>query len=338
MATEFGLAEIEAASRRIAGRVIRTPVLSSPMLDELAKCRVFVKAESLQRTGSFKFRGALNKILAMDPEVRRRGIITYSAGNHGHAVAAAAREVGCPAVIVLPVTAPTIKVDNCRWWGAETVFYDPTSQDREEVARAIAEPRGLELVPPFDDFEVMAGQGTAGLEFAEELVRLDACPDALLVCCSGGGLASGAATAMKARFPDLACHVVEPAGLDKMARSLACGFPQPKPSSPTTIMDGIAGPIAGARPLAVLRGLGATGLTVTDAEAQEAMAVAFRFLKLVLEPGGAAALAAAITKGSSLAGKTVAVIGTGGNVDEDVFADAVAGDARSSARSSGDGS
>jgi threonine dehydratase len=317
---------IETAVRRIAGRAVRTPVLTSPMLDEAANCRVFVKAESLQRTGSFKFRGALNKLLALDSAVRQRGIITYSAGNHGHAVAAAAREVGCPAVIVLPNTAPVVKVRNCQWWGAEIVFYDPTVQDREEVARGIAEPRGLVLVPPFDDFDVMGGQGTVGLEFAEQLAQHDVRPDAFLVCCSGGGLASGASTAMTAHFPGLACHVVEPVGLDKMARSLISGVPQAKPGAPTTIMDGIAGPMAGARPLAVLRVLGATGLAVTDADALAAMAAAFRFLKLVLEPGGAAALAAVLAHRERFAGKTLAVVCTGGNVDEAMFARALADD------------
>lgn len=321
--TEFGIAHIEAAARRIAGRAVRTPVLASPMLDEAAGCRVFVKAESLQRTGSFKFRGALNRLLTLDAQERRRGVITYSAGNHGHAIAAAAREVGCPAVIVLPDTAPANKVRNCRWWGAETVFYDPATQDREEVARAVAEPRGLMLVPPFDDFDVMGGQGTAGLEFAEQLAERDVRPDAFLVCCSGGGLASGASAAMRARFPELACHVVEPVGLDKMARSLASGVPEAKPREPATVMDGIAGPMAGARPLAVLSRLGATGLTVTDAQALGAMAAAFRFLKLVLEPGGAAALAAALSHGERFSDKTLAVVCTGGNVDETVFARAL---------------
>lgn len=324
MTTDFGMADIHRAAQQLEGRIVRTPVLGSPMLDDAAGCRVLVKAEALQRTGSFKFRGALNAVLALDPAARERGVITYSAGNHGHAVAAAAREVGCPAVIVLPNTAPENKVWNCRWWGAETVFYDPATQDREVVCDRITEARGLVLVPPFDDVDVMGGQGTAGLEFAEQLERLDVRPDAFLVCCSGGGLASGAGTAMKARFPETACYVVEPAGLDKMARSIASGVPQARPAHPATIMDGIAGPLAGTRPLAVLRRLGAEGLTVTDNEALTAMAMAFRFLKIVLEPGGAAALAATLSMRERFAGQTVAVIGTGGNVDATVFARALA--------------
>lgn len=323
MTAEFGMRDIRDAAERLAGRVVHTPVLHAPMLDALAGCRVLVKAEALQRTGSFKFRGALNAMLQLGDHARARGVITYSAGNHGHAVAAAAREAGCPAVIVLPTTAPAIKVKNCRWWGAEVVLYDPAVQDREAVCRAIAEPRGLHLVPPFDDVAVMAGQGTAGLEFTAQLDALGARPDAFLVCCSGGGLAAGAATAIRARFPDADCHVVEPAGLDKMARSLASGVPERRPAEPATLMDGIAGPVAGARPLAVLRRLGATGLTVTDDAALAAMAAAFRFLKLVLEPGGAAALAAVLADPGRFAGRTVAVIGTGGNVDADLFARAL---------------
>lgn len=323
MSTEFGMARIRQAADRLRGRIVRTPVLSSPMLDELAGSRVFVKAESLQRTGSFKYRGALNKLLTLDDATWARGVITYSAGNHGHAVAAAAHQTGCPAVIVLPKTAPAIKVDNCRWWGAELVFYDPRTEDREEVARAISEPRGLLLVPPFDDFDIMAGQGTAGLELTEQLDELVAVPDAFLVCCSGGGIASGSSTAIKDRFPQTACYVVEPAGLDKMARSIVTGVPQAKPAEPATILDGIAGPMAGTKTLAVLRQLGAGGLSVTDGEALRAMSAAFRYLKLVLEPGGAAALAAALSKTDLFKGKTVAVVCTGANVDPEIFARAI---------------
>lgn len=321
--SEFGIGRIREAADRLEGRVVRTPVLSSPMLDELAGARVFVKAEALQRTGSFKYRGALNKLLTLDEATRARGVITYSAGNHGHAVAAAARQIGCPAVIVLPKTAPAIKVANCRWWGAELVFYDPVTEDREQVARAISEPRGLLLVPPFDDFDIMAGQGTAGLEFGEQLDELGAIPDALLVCCSGGGIASGASTAIKDRFPGADCYVVEPAGLDKMARSIATGIPQAKPAGPATVMDGIAGPQAGTKTLNVLRSLRATGLTVTDDQALAAMAAAFRYLKIVLEPGGAAALAAARAHGDLFKGRNVAVICTGANVDPEVFTRAI---------------
>ena len=192
---EFGIEAIRQAAARLQGRVVRTPLLESPMLSERAGCRLFVKAESLQLTGSFKIRGALNKILSMDEPARRAGIVAFSAGNHGEGVAAAARAVGCPAVIVMPNTAPRIKVDNCRWWGAEVVAYDPQTEDRVEVAQRAARSRGMAVVPPFDDHAVMAGQGTCGLEIAEQLNALQVVPDAVVINCSGGGLASGVAEA-----------------------------------------------------------------------------------------------------------------------------------------------
>ncbi|MFD0648822.1 threonine/serine dehydratase [Streptomyces malaysiensis subsp. malaysiensis] len=244
----FGIDAIHEAARRLTGHVVRTPLLNSPMLDELVGARVLVKAECLQLTGSFKVRGALNALLTLDEDVRRAGIVAYSAGNHGQGVAAAARLAGCPAVIVMPNSAPRIKVDNCRWWGAETVLYDPRTEDREEVARKILQMRGMTLVPPFDDPGVMAGQGTVGLEIAEQARELGLTPDTVLVNCSGGGLASGVLTALNDAFPGLANHIVEPAGFDKMARSLAAGRVCANPHPSGGLMDALAGPVAGARP------------------------------------------------------------------------------------------
>lgn len=322
--TRFNISMVHAAAQRLRGQIVRTPLLQSPMLDALAGCRVFVKAESLQRTGAFKYRGALNKILALDEDSRRAGLVTYSAGNHGQAVAAAAHHLGCPAVIVLPQNAPRIKVDSCRWWGAETVFYDPQTQAREEVAHQIAAPRGMCIVSPFDDLDIMAGQGTAGLEICEQLAEAGAQPDAVLLNCSGGGLASGVAEALRDSHAQIAVHVVEPQGYDKMARSLAAGTPQRNLEVPRTLMDGMAGPAAGALPLQALLRLGATGLSVDDEEALDAMAVAFRTLKLVLEPAGAASLAAVLARKADFGGKTVVLVASGGNVDPGVFQQALA--------------
>jgi len=304
--------------------VVRTPLLDSPMLDQLAGCRVHVKAESLQRTGAFKFRGALNKLLAMDEAARRGGVVTFSAGNHGHALAAAAHAVGCPAVIVLPNNAATIKVDNCRWWGAEIIVYDPLTQDRAEIADRIVQQRGMTFVPPFDDLDIMAGQGTCGLEMCEQFEELGVQPDAVLLNTSGGGLASGVAEAVKNAFPHAQVYVVEPAGLDKMARSLDSGKPESNLPGQLTLLDGINGPLAGALPLSVLQRHGARGLSVSDEDALAAMAAAFRFLKLVVEPAGAASLAAVLVKKIDLAGKNVAVVASGGNVDPEVFVRALA--------------
>ncbi|NIY63695.1 threonine ammonia-lyase [Streptomyces malaysiensis] len=320
----FGIDAIHEAARRLTGHVVRTPLLNSPMLDELVGARVLVKAECLQLTGSFKVRGALNALLTLDEDARRAGIVAYSAGNHGQGVAAAARLAGCPAVIVMPNSAPRIKVDNCRWWGAETVLYDPRTEDREEVARKILQMRGMTLVPPFDDPGVMAGQGTVGLEIAEQARELGLTPDTVLVNCSGGGLASGVLTALNDAFPGLANHIVEPAGFDKMARSLAAGGACANPRPSGGLMDALAGPVAGARPLAVLRHYDVTGLTVTDEEALAAMGAAHRFLKIVVEPGGAASLAAVVSGKADVRDEVVVLVASGGNVDPEVYRRALA--------------
>lgn len=319
----FSYRNILQASERLRGRIVRTPILSSPMLNQAAGCRVIVKAESLQRTGAFKYRGALNKLLSLPAEARARGVLAFSTGNHGHAVAAAAAGVGCPAVIVLPRNAAEIKIANCRWWGAEIVLYDPATEDREEVGRRIAEPRGMTVVPPFDDFDIIAGQGTAGLELVEQLTEEDITPDAYLAPCSGGGLVSGTIAALKHAHPDLPCYFVEPAGLEKMAPSMLTGKPERRPGSGSTLMDGLSGPVAGTKTLAILREHGALGLNASDREALAAMAAAFSHLKLVLEPAGAAALAAVLSRKDLFEGKTVAVLCSGGNVDPTVFAQAL---------------
>lgn len=315
----FSIEKIRRAADRISDYVVRTPLLSSPMLDRAADARVWVKPEALQLTGSFKVRGALNKVLGLSEQDRKNGIAAFSAGNHASAVAAAASVVGCPAVIVVPNNAPKIKVENCRWWGAEVVFYDPATEDRAEITQAIADRRGLTIISPFDDHEIMAGAGTAGLEMAEQLVAAGQKPDAVVVNCSGGGLASGVIEAMGHFFPDVEKYIVEPQGYDKMAHSLATGEVQHNPAVRHTIMDGISGPVAGKLPLEVLLRHGVKGLTVDDDEALAAVSAAFYTLKTVIEPGGAASLAAVLSKKSLFSGKTVAMVASGGNVDPAVY-------------------
>jgi threonine dehydratase len=320
---QFDILAIKRAAERLSGHVTRTPVLNSPMLDQVCGCQVFVKAESLQKTGSFKIRGALNKILSLDAETLRRGVITYSAGNHGQGVAAGAKLIGCPAVIVLPKNAPSIKIENCRWWGAEIVLYDPHTQDRAEVAQKIVEQRGMTFISPFDDFDVMAGQGTTGLELCEQLEEAGITPDAIVVNCSGGGLSAGVITALKVKWPEVDAYIVEPVGFDKMAHSFISGIPEKVTRVPDTIMDAIAGPAAGAKTLPVLLQHGVHGLTVNDNEAKQAVRSAFRFLKLVVEPGGAASLAAVMARKADFTGKKVALICSGGNVDPSIFMHAI---------------
>jgi threonine dehydratase len=315
----FSIEKIRRAADRISGYVVRTPLLSSPMLDRTADARVWVKPEALQLTGSFKIRGALNKVLGLSEQDRKNGIAAFSAGNHASAVAAAASIVGCPAVIVVPNNAPKIKVENSRWWGAEVIFYDPATEDRAEITQAIADRRGLTIISPFDDHEIMAGAGTTGLEMAEQLIAAGQKPDAVVVNCSGGGLASGVIEAMAHHFPDVEKYIVEPQGYDKMAHSLATGEVRHNPAVRHTIMDGISGPVAGKLPLEVLLRHGVKGLTVDDDEALGAVSAAFYTLKTVIEPGGAASLAAVLSKKTIFAGKTVAIVASGGNVDPAVY-------------------
>lgn len=317
---DFGIETIRAAAERIDDKVRRTPFLSSPVLDELAGARVLVKAESLQLTGSFKIRGALNTLLSLTGEELAAGVLAFSTGNHGQAVAASAHMTGSRATIVMPHDAPRVKVDGCRWWGAEVVFYDPATQDREEVGRGLVAEHGLTLVHPYDDVRVMSGQGTVGLEIVDQL---RASPDAIVLPCSGGGLSSGVIEAVRS-VHDVAPFVVERDGYPKMARSLASGVPERVPAVPT-FLDAIGSPTVGHRTLAALSRHPVTGLTVTDDEARVAMREAARTLKLLVEPGGSAALAAVLARRERFAGQTVVVVASGGNVDASVLAEVLTG-------------
>ena len=313
------IAMIEAAAARLAGRVRRTPLLSSPFLDEIAGRRVWVKAECLQHTGSFKFRGAWNAVAALNP----RGVVAYSSGNHAQGVALAARMQGIPAVIVMPADAPAIKIANTRALGAEVVLYDRATEDRDAIGARLAADRGLTLIKPFDMAEVIAGQGTTGLEIAEQAAEAGiAGPADVLVCCGGGGLTSGIALALAARAPHLRARPVEPEGFDDVARSLAAGSVQRNAQLSGSICDAIVTPQPGDLTWPILARLCGPGLAVSDAEALQAMALAHARLKIVLEPGGAVALAAALFRPGP--GPDVIAVASGGNVDPEVLARALA--------------
>ena len=322
-APELSIARIEAAAARLSGHVRRTPLLSSPMIDRIAGRRVLVKAESLQHTGSFKYRGGRAALSALSPEERARGVLAYSSGNHAQGVARAAAELGAAAVIVMPADAPAAKIDGTRALGAEVVLYDRARDDRDALGQAIAEDRGLTLIPPFDHPEVIAGQGTAGLELAEQAAEDGVTRADVLVCCGGGGLAAGVALALEARAPGLTVRTAEPEGFDDMARSLAGGQRVRNPRTTGSVCDAILTPTPGALTFPVLSRLAGPGLAVSDDEALRAMALAFRHLKIVLEPGGAVALAAALFRKDFLTGDTVIALATGGNVDSRLFCEAL---------------
>ncbi len=319
------IAMIEAAAQRAGNRVRRTPLLSSPFLDEIAGRRLFVKAEALQHTGSFKFRGAWSAISALPPEIRARGVIAFSSGNHAQGVAHAAALHGISAVIIMPADAPRMKIDNTRALGAEVVLYDRAGgEDRDEIGARLSAERGLTLIKPFDNAQVIAGQGTAGLEIAEQAHAEGIAKADVLVCCGGGGLTSGIALALEARAPGLRARPCEPEGFDDATRSLATGARQTNPAPTGSICDAILTPAPGELTLPVMQRLCGPGLIVTDDEALEAMALAWSRLKLVLEPGGAVALAAALFRKDAIDGDAVIAMASGGNVDAAIFARALA--------------
>jgi threonine dehydratase len=304
--------DIREAAERIAPFVARTPLLSCPRLDEKAGGQVLLKAECLQITGSFKLRGASNAILSL-PE-GTPGVVAYSSGNHAQAVALAAKRAGLPAVIVMPKDAPETKKRRTEDYGAELVLYDRQTESREEIGRALAEERGLALVPPYDHPHTMAGQGTAGLEIAEDLKARGLEPDRVLICCSGGGLAAGIGLAVKDVFPAAQIVTVEPSGFDDMARSLQAGERVTNPAAGGSICDALLVPTPGEITFPLLQALGARGVAVSDEEALAAMRYAAEELRVVLEPGGAVALAAILTGRVPTDGVTVAVL-SGGNAD-----------------------
>ena len=309
---------IEAAAARLAGHARRTPMLSSPFLDEVAGRRVLVKAECLQHTGSFKFRGAWNAVSALEPA----GVIAFSSGNHAQGVALAARIKGIKAVIIMPADAPVIKIDNTRALGAEVVLYDRATEDRDALGVRLATERGLTLIKPFDMAEVIAGQGTCGLEIAEQAAVEGVTEADVLVCCGGGGLTSGVALALEARAPGLRVRPAEPEGFDDVARSLATGTVQTNPRLSGSICDAIVTPRPGALTWPIIQRLCGPGAVVSEEQALRAMALAHDRLKIVLEPGGAVALAAALFLPGQ--GDAVIALATGGNVDRAMMARALA--------------
>ena len=313
---------VRAAARRLEGAAVRTPLLESPLLNEAAGRRVLVKAECLQLTGSFKFRGAWSRLSALDVAARARGVLAYSSGNHAQGVALAARRLGMRAVIVMPSDAPALKIANTRAYGAEVALYDRAGgEDREALGARLAARDGLTLVKPYDDPWVIAGQGTCGLEIAEQARAAGVTQADVLVCCGGGGLTAGVALALEGAAPGLRARPVEPEGFDDTARSLVSGRPEVNAAPSGSICDAIVTPSPGEITLPIMRRLCGPGVAVSDAQALAAMAAAFLRLKLVLEPGGAVALAAALAGGGE--GDAVIAVASGGNVDPEVFAQAL---------------
>jgi threonine dehydratase len=322
--SEVNLADIRRAADRIAGEAVRTPLLESAALAERLGGRVFLKCENLQRTGSFKFRGAYNAIAALSSDDRAAGIVAVSSGNHAQGVAEAARIFGVAATIVMPADAPSIKRAGVTGRGGRIVDYDRATEDRDAVARNLIEAAGGTLVHPYNDRNVIAGQGTIGLEIADDAEAGGIKPDAVLIPCGGGGLSAGIGTAIKARLPDSDIFIVEPTNFDDYGRSLAAGRILANRSASGSVCDALLAPSPGEIGFALNSKNLTDAFAVTDDEALAAVAYAFRALKLVVEPGGAVALAALLAGRFDCRDRTVVVVLSGGNVDEAIHARALA--------------
>jgi threonine dehydratase len=313
-------ADVLAARRRLAELACRTPLIEHPALNAVTGGRVLLKAENLQRVGAFKFRGAYNKIAQVDQKAYPGGVVACSSGNHAQGVAAAATLRGLKSAIIMPADAPRMKIERTKAFGGEVVAYDRVNEDRDAIARKLCEERGAALVHPFDDPDVIAGQGTAGLEMMEQAAEMGAVPDVVLVGVSGGGLISGVSIAVKEKSPATKIYSVEP---EDLARSLDHGKRERNTNLSGSICDALLAPTPGELTFEVARRNLAGGLSVSDEEAKEAVRFAFRELKLVLEPGGAVSLAAILAGKIDVKGRTVAALLTGGNIDPALFSDII---------------
>lgn len=313
--------DIEAAASRLSGISVRTPLLRNFELDQVAGGTVLLKPECLQVTGSFKIRGAYNLLSQLTREQARHGVVAWSSGNHAQGVAAAGAMLGIPTAIVMPEDAPRAKLLNTKRLGGEVITYDRYTGDREAIARGIAKDRDAEVVPSYDHEHIIAGQGTVGLEIAEQSLEMGLPPDQVLICCGGGGLSSGSAIALKARLPGVSVHTVEPRDFDDTARSLELGKRVCVDASARSICDALQAHTPGKLTFEINRRLLGKGLNVSDDEVRAAMRFAFQNLKLVVEPGGAVALAAVLSGKIDTRGKTTVVVLSGGNVDKELFAE-----------------
>jgi threonine dehydratase len=321
---KIDLRDIEDAATRLSGVATLTPLVTSPELDEIAGGRVFVKAESLQLTGSFKIRGAYNVMRQLAKDQAERGVVAWSSGNHAQGVAAAGSLLGIRTAIVMPEDAPRIKIENTRRLGGEPILYDRFSGDREAIARQVAAQRDAELVPSYDHAGIITGQGTVGLEIMRQCADAGVKPEQVLVPCSGGGLVAGIALAVKGLKPIINVHPVEPEGLDDTARSLRAGQRVKNDPAARSMCDSLQAPTPGGMTFDINLGLLAEGLAVSDADVEAAIRFAFLKLKLVAEPGGAVALAAVLARKIETKDRVTVVVLSGGNVDPELFCRIVA--------------
>ncbi len=305
------------ASKRLEGKIVRTPILQSNHINEKLESNIFLKAENLQTIGAFKFRGAMNSILQLPSNIKK--VVAWSSGNHAQAVAAASKITGRQATIVMPIDSPKAKLNGTAFWGATIIKYDRNKENREEIGKKIAKDINAKIIPPFDDEKVIIGQGTAGIECIEQLNEINVTPDIVLCCCGGGGLIAGISTAIKEKFQNAKIYSVEPENFDDTKKSLKENYIIPNSMKHNSICDALLADKPGKITFEINKLNLTSGLSVSDKEALIAMNTAFKYLKIVLEPGGAVALAAAIFKKIDIRDKNVLVIASGGNVDKDIF-------------------
>ncbi|NIB42469.1 threonine/serine dehydratase [Pseudomaricurvus alkylphenolicus] len=310
-----GFSAIEQAANNLEGHIIKTPLLESELLNEEIGGRLLIKPEVLQKTASFKIRGAFNKILSIPSRIRSRGVVAFSSGNHAQAVATSARYLGIPATIIMPENAPELKINNTLGYGASVLLYNPDTQDRELIAEELAEKKGLSLIRPYDDYHIIAGQGTVGYEIFSQAKNLNLDPSAVVVPCGGGGLIAGTAIALKHFSPEIEVWSAEPENFNDTKRSLEQGTRLKNNNTIKSICDSILTPTPGKLTFEINSNLLTGGVDVTDAEVKSAMLSAFRHFKLVVEPGGAVALSAILSGKIPIKGRTIIAILSGGNVD-----------------------
>lgn len=315
--------DVAAAASRLAGHAAVTPLLESDAVNRLLGGRLLLKVEALQHAGAFKFRGAYNRLSQLTPTERVAGVVAFSSGNHAQGVAAAARLLGIRATIVMPADAPAIKMSNTREYGAEVILYDRYKESREAIAAKLATERGAVLVPSFDDFHIIAGQGTVGLEMVGQARARNVVFDEALICCGGGGLIAGCSLALRELSPSTAIYSAEPADFNDHERSLALGQRVRNDASARSFCDALLAPEPGELTFEINRRTLTGGVSATDAEVARAMAFAFRHFKIVLEPGGAIALACVLAGRRPIQGRAIGVVCSGGNVETEVFLQAL---------------
>ena len=319
----LSIKDIEQAYSQLADQVVRTPLLHSPRLDALAGRRILLKAECLQQTGSFKYRGASHALNCLTDEEKLRGVIAYSSGNHAQGIALAARERGVPATIVMPDDAPKNKIANTESYGANVVTYLRGVESREQIGNDIASRHGLTLIKPYDDYRVIAGQASVGIEISAQVSDLNIDNYAVLCCCGGGGLSAGIALALEAYQPTARLHTCEPEAFDDTKRSLARGYRVTNETETGSICDAILTPSPGELTFPILQRLAGSGLVASDEQVLQAIAIAFDTLKVVIEPGGAIALATALFSPETPDCDTLVVVASGGNIDPKIFQQAL---------------